>query len=263
MTTTLETLAYAPDDRVLIIHADDVGFCHASNVAVFEGMARGSLTCASALVAAPWFAETARLCREQPRADMGVHLALNCEHEIFRWRSVSGHPSLHAADGGVWRTVDETAAHVSPETARAEMFAQVQLALDLGVDVTHVDTHMGTVIRPEYLSAYVDVALEFRLPIFFFGARERWLRQIGERQTRLQPLGSNLGDPEFAALHFAGQFPRRLHDVPATAVVGRDREGKPGVRRRQALGHGRGGRGGGGLRCASGRAAGPNGRCRP
>jgi hypothetical protein len=133
---------------------------------------------------------------------MGVHLALNCEHEIFRWRSVSGHSSRHAADGGVWRTVDETAAHVSPETARAEMFAQVQLALNLGVDVTHVDMHMRTLIRPEYLPAYVDVALEFRLPLFFFGARERWLKQIGdawaavwvEQARRLETAGWPLLD---------------------------------------------------------------------
>ena len=56
MTKTLELLGYAPGDRVLIIHADDVGFSHASNVAVFEGLDGGSLTCGSALVPAPWFA---------------------------------------------------------------------------------------------------------------------------------------------------------------------------------------------------------------
>ncbi len=61
MTKTLELLGYAPDDRVLIIHADDIGFSHASNVAAFEAMARGSLTCASTLVPGPWFMETAKL----------------------------------------------------------------------------------------------------------------------------------------------------------------------------------------------------------
>ena len=41
MTKTLELLGYAPDDRVLIIHADDIGFSHGSNVAAFEAMAQG------------------------------------------------------------------------------------------------------------------------------------------------------------------------------------------------------------------------------
>ena len=41
MTKTLEMLGYKPDDRVLIIHADDVGFSHASNVAAFEAMDAG------------------------------------------------------------------------------------------------------------------------------------------------------------------------------------------------------------------------------
>ena len=61
MTKTLELLGFAPDDRVLIIHADDVGFAHGSNVAAIDGMKGGSLTCCSALVPGPWFIETARL----------------------------------------------------------------------------------------------------------------------------------------------------------------------------------------------------------
>ena len=66
MTKTLEMLGYAPDDRVLIIHIDDVGFSHASNVAAFECLTQGSLTCGSALVPAPWFNETVALARQHP-----------------------------------------------------------------------------------------------------------------------------------------------------------------------------------------------------
>lgn len=42
-----ERLGYRADDRVLIIHADDVGVTHASNQAAFEAMEGGSITCAS------------------------------------------------------------------------------------------------------------------------------------------------------------------------------------------------------------------------
>ena len=180
MTKTLELLGYAPDDRVLIIHADDVGFSHASNVAAFEGMERGSLTCASTLVAAPWFMETARLQRQRPDADVGVHMALNAEYEHYRWRSLSGHASLHAPDGGMWRDVASVLQHVSAEVAAAELRAQVEHALAMGIDVTHIDTHMGAVMQPRYMRAYVDLALEFKLPIFFIRPSERRLTALGE-----------------------------------------------------------------------------------
>lgn len=180
MTKTLELLGYAPDDRVLIIHADDVGFSHGSNAAAFEGMARGSLTCASALVAAPWFAETAALARETPAADVGVHMALNCEYAGYRWRSLSGRPSLHAPDGGVWRDVASVIEHVSAGDAAAELRAQVDHALAMGLDVTHIDTHMGAVMHPKYLPAYVDIAIERRLPIFFIRPSDRRLAALGD-----------------------------------------------------------------------------------
>ncbi len=196
MTETLELLGYRPDDRVLIIHADDVGFSHASNVAAFEAMDRGSLTCGSVLVPAPWFAETARLQAQYPDADLGVHLTLTAEYGDYRWRSVSGLAELHAPDGGMWRDVPGVIAHASPGAVAAELRAQVELALAAGIDVTHLDTHMGTVMHPRYLPAYVDLAVEFRLPLFFIRASDRRLAALGdgadvylEQADRLAALG--------------------------------------------------------------------------
>ena len=182
MTTTLKMLGYAPDDRVLIIHADDVGFSHASNVAAFEAMLHGSLTCASTLVPAPWFIETARLQRAHPDADIGVHMTLTAEYETYRWRSLTGGAgsSLHAPDGGMWRDVASVVQHVSSEDGAAELRAQVELALAMGIDVTHLDTHMGTVILPQYLPAYVDLAVEFRLPLFLVRPSDRRIDALGD-----------------------------------------------------------------------------------
>ena len=38
MTTLAERLGYRPDDRLLIINCDDLGVCHAANVAVYEAL---------------------------------------------------------------------------------------------------------------------------------------------------------------------------------------------------------------------------------
>lgn len=201
MATALEMLGFPPDERVLIIHADDVGFCHASNVAVFEGMAAGSITCGSALTAATWFAETTRLAQEHPDVDLGVHLSLVAEHEACRWRSLTGDPSLHAPDGGMWRDAAAAVEHVTVEAAEAELRAQVEQALAMGVDVTHLDTHTQALFDPKFIALYVDLALEYRLPLFFFRAHEGALAALGERadayleqQRRLEERGWPLLD---------------------------------------------------------------------
>ena len=45
------------------------------------------------------------------------------------------------------------------------MRAQIERALAAGIDVTHLDTHMGAALVPELLPATLRVALEFRLPL--------------------------------------------------------------------------------------------------
>lgn len=181
--STLELLGYAPDERVLIIHVDDVGFSHASNVAAFEGMLRGSLTCGSTLVPAPWFMETVSLQKRHPECDIGIHMTLTAEYENYRWPSLSGRGAatpLHAADGGMWRDVANVVARVSEDEARAELRAQIEHALAMGIDVTHLDTHMGTVMHPRFLPPYVDLAIEYRLPVFFIRPSDRRLSALGE-----------------------------------------------------------------------------------
>ncbi|HEX5478360.1 MAG TPA: polysaccharide deacetylase family protein [Dehalococcoidia bacterium] len=188
MSGTLEMLGYAPGDRVLITHADDVGFSHASNVASFECMLEGSLTCGSTLVSAPWFMETVALQKEHPDADIGIHMTLTAEYERYRWRSLTGGSgsALHAPDGGMWRDVASVLTHVSEDEGRRELRAQIEHALAMGIDVTHIDTHMGTVIHPKFLPAYVDLAIEFRLPLFLVRPSERRVEALGEGAAAYQ-----------------------------------------------------------------------------
>jgi predicted glycoside hydrolase/deacetylase ChbG (UPF0249 family) len=53
---------------------------------------------------------------------------------------------------------------MDPEAAKAEMGAQVRRALQAGIDVTHIDTHMGSVLHPALAPAYLALAQEFRIP---------------------------------------------------------------------------------------------------
>ena len=165
----LRRLGFAPDARVAVVHADDIGMCHAANEGALEALRQGPATCGSLMVPCPWFAEAAARARAQPELDLGVHLTLNAEWEHYRWGPVAGRgavPSLVDEDGGFFRTSQETARHGKPEEVEIELRAQIERALAAGIDVTHLDAHMGTVFLPPFLSIYTRLARDHRVPAF-------------------------------------------------------------------------------------------------
>jgi hypothetical protein len=200
-----ERLGFAADDRVLILHADDVGSSHASNAAAFECLEKGSLTSASVIVPAAWFREAAAYAREHPEADLGVHLTLTCEYDSYRWRALtdrSAGPSLYDDEGYLWRTVAEAAEHVSVDEAETELRAQVETAIAAGIDATHLDTHMGTVVHPKFIETYVSLGLEYRIPIFAYRPNPERLRHsgLGDFWDALEPQLRRLDDAGFPVL---------------------------------------------------------------
>ncbi|MFX0209861.1 MAG: polysaccharide deacetylase family protein [Candidatus Hodarchaeota archaeon] len=165
----IEKLGYSSTDKVVILHIDDMGFSHSSNIASFECLDFGAATSGSAIVPSPWFLETASICRNNPKYDVGVHLTLTCEYELFRWRALStiDHKTgLLDNEGCLWRTSEEAVKYVNPEAAEKEMRTQIQVAIANGIDVTHIDTHMGTVIYPKFIQSYLMLAKEFNIPAF-------------------------------------------------------------------------------------------------
>ena len=123
MNPFLTRMGFAEGDRVLITHIDDIGFCHASNVASFECLDLGAATCGSILVPGPWFLEAAAICREHPEYDVGVHLTLTCEYETYRWPALSSRDpqsGLMDHEGYLWRTAREAVKSVPLAAAEAE-----------------------------------------------------------------------------------------------------------------------------------------------
>jgi predicted glycoside hydrolase/deacetylase ChbG (UPF0249 family) len=166
----IEKLGYeANKDKVVIFHIDDMGFSHSSNLAAFECLDFGVASCGSLIVPAAWFLEAAEIYRKNPKYDIGVHLTLTCEYELYRWRALSSvDPSTGLLDHerSLWRTAEEAIRNVSVKAAEAEMRAQIQTALDAGVKVSHIDSHMGTVMDPKFIPTYLKLAREFNVVPF-------------------------------------------------------------------------------------------------
>jgi predicted glycoside hydrolase/deacetylase ChbG (UPF0249 family) len=179
---TLRKLGFADDDRVAIIHADDIGMCQATLTAFADLLDFGLVSCGAAMAPCPWFPSVAAYAAVHPGADIGVHLTLNCEYSTYRWGPVSTRDQasgLIDADGCFFRLPDDTQRHADPTVVRAELEAQVAHALQAGIDVSHVDTHMGTVAHRKFSAGYVEVALTHRLPLMIMRHDEAGWRARG------------------------------------------------------------------------------------
>ena len=163
MVTLAERLGYEPDAKLLIVHCDDLGSSRSANVAVYDALRNGVATSASLMVPCPWARDAAAMYRGE---DVGVHLTLNSEWDTYRWGPITHSPSLLDGDGGFPRTVEDVWDHADSDEVRKECRAQIERAIYWGFDVSHLDSHMGTLqLRAEFFDVYLEMAVEFALPL--------------------------------------------------------------------------------------------------
>jgi predicted glycoside hydrolase/deacetylase ChbG (UPF0249 family) len=162
----------------LIVQGDDMGSAHAANEAFMQCYKDGIMRTAEVMVPGPWFEEAARLCKENPGLEVGVHLTLTSEWDNVKWRPLTHAPSLVNPDGYFFQMTGSgwppgvqwppgTAfkdAAVKIEDVEKELRAQIELAKRKIANVTHVTAHMGTATcRPELKDLVSRLADEYGL----------------------------------------------------------------------------------------------------
>ena len=167
--TLAQRLGYPPNSRLLIIHADDFGMMHTVDTATEEAFDNRWITSASILVPCPWFPEVAQWAKTHPDADLGIHLALNADWTSYRWSSVSPQPktsSLLDPDGYLPLTTPYVVAHAQMPDVETEVHAQVDKALAAGIHISHLDTHMGTIVSsPDLINVYLAASKSYKVPV--------------------------------------------------------------------------------------------------
>ncbi|HEY8549235.1 MAG TPA: ChbG/HpnK family deacetylase [Vicinamibacterales bacterium] len=171
----LVALQQPPDTTIrLIVKGDDMGAAHGINVATIDAYKRGVLTTTNVIVPGPWFPEAARLLRENPGLDAGVHLALTSEWENVKWRPVTHAPSLVDPDGYFFPMVSPRQGFLPGnslkeaswklEEIERELRAQLDLARRHIPQLTYTWNHMGfTSISPDVQALVARLSKEYGL----------------------------------------------------------------------------------------------------
>lgn len=176
-----DRLGLAPGTRAIILNADDFGMCHAANTAIVDLLTSARIDSSTVMVPCSWSPEALAFAASRPDLDVGVHLVLTSEWARYRWRPLTGSDTSLVDAAGFFPTdVLSVEQNASDEDVAAELSAQLQTALDAGVDVTHLDNHMGSVYGlvtgRDFLQPVFELAarhgLPFRLPRSMDGVGE-------------------------------------------------------------------------------------------
>ena len=76
-----------------------MGFSHSGNLALLKSSKEGIQTSIEVIVPSPWFPEAIKMLKENPRIDVGVHLAITSEWDNVKWRPLTNSPSLTDSNG--------------------------------------------------------------------------------------------------------------------------------------------------------------------
>jgi predicted glycoside hydrolase/deacetylase ChbG (UPF0249 family) len=134
-----------------------------------KALETGLVTSGSIMVPCPWISEIAAYARANPQADLGLHLTLTSEWTHFRWGPVTSKDrvaSLLDKDGFFHLSESDAAKFADPKEVELEIRAQVERAKSMGIQPTHLDSHMGTLYQNKALfDVLMRVARDYKLPV--------------------------------------------------------------------------------------------------
>ncbi|MBN09239.1 MAG: hypothetical protein CMC79_02560 [Flavobacteriaceae bacterium] len=165
-----EKLGYNKEDKLLIIHADDLGLSPAVNEASFDANNKGFITSASVMMPTPYAKEVAEYFKNNPNMDLGLHLTFTSEWKSYKWSGVSisdSIPSLINSNGNFYQNKKTFIKKANPKDVRKELQAQIDRAIALGIKPTHLDSHEGALFfSTELFKIYLELGRKNKLPVF-------------------------------------------------------------------------------------------------
>ena len=166
--TTINAQQKDMKSKKLLIRCDDFGMCHSVNMAFQEAFESGVPVSASTLFVCPWYQEAVEILKNYPDVSVGVHLALTSEWKNYKWGPVLGKeavPSLVDSNGYFFYSNKLFHANNPKiEEVEKELRAQIERALNSGIQIDYMDAHMFTAAStPELKKLIFALAKEYKL----------------------------------------------------------------------------------------------------
>ncbi len=137
----------------LIINADDFGFTQDVNAGIVHAHREGVLTSTTLMANGDAFDDAVQLARNTPTLDIGCHLALVQGRSLITGKPLP-ETLLQLIAALAARRID----------AYAELRAQIEKIVSVGICPTHLDSHKHTHILPNVFRVVVRLAHEFGIP---------------------------------------------------------------------------------------------------
>lgn len=158
--------------RYLIMNTDDFGQCTSVNEAIYELLEEGLVSSATIMPCTPGFEEAASWCLKNKIDNVGLHLTFTSEWENMKSRSLTRAASLEDGNGYLYASCEEFAQNARKEEVLKEIQAQFDKCIDFGLNLSHVDNHMGS-LYGFYGESYLPDVFRYcakygKLPFRFF-----------------------------------------------------------------------------------------------
>jgi len=151
--------------RRLIVNADDYGICEPVNLGIIKGHREGIITSTTILAGGASAEHAAELARNNPGLGVGVHLCLVLERPVLDpciIPSITEGGKLYGSSFHFMRRLVVGLVRLSE--VEAELRAQIERTIALGIRPTHLDGHQHMHAMPGVLGVVVKLATEFGIP---------------------------------------------------------------------------------------------------
>jgi hopanoid biosynthesis associated protein HpnK len=151
--------------KTVVINADDFGLCEGVNKGIVKAHTEGVLTSATIMANMPTASEAVEIAKNLPSLGVGVHLNITDGKPLSKEPCVK---YLLDSQGEFRRSAGKLAliSIVSSTTRKAieaEFSAQIQWAINNGIQPTHLDSHKHIHSFPVIFSIVCRLAKQFKI----------------------------------------------------------------------------------------------------
>lgn len=166
----LQQLGYRADDRLLIVNADDFGLTQGTNEGIIRLLESGAITSTSLMMPCPSSMDAMNRIAEGGHGQVGIHFTLTSDAAqsyapVYHERPLN---SLTRSDGMFHLDCTQLERQADLDEVEIELEEQIMLAQSQGIEITHLDSHAGSVLGlhtgRDFLPIVFDLCVKYQLP---------------------------------------------------------------------------------------------------